>query len=408
MHVDGTPAGPMADRAAPHDGRRVLIVFHEAELGGASLSVLRVVPLLEERGWSFVFWTPAPGAAQEELEAGGYEYGGAPRLLRYTWRSLSSPPGVARRLRSVPSYLRSFRAFADRHAPAILHANTLLTIPEMIAARGRRRPSLMYVHEMVPDGLKGAGAARLIRAYADTVVAPSNAAVAALRAHHVEARVVYNGVDAPARLPARGKTGDRLVVGTLGTVCRRKGSDLFLAAAELVAPMLPQVEFRMIGPIVAGAERSWAEQIVRSARARGIVCGTSADVFAELSEWDMLVMPSRAEPFGLAALEAMVIGLPVIATDVGGLPEVIDSSTGILVPSEDVRALSAAIVALGRDPGRRAELGTAGRKRARETFTLDRQAEGVHRAYLAAASARGSSAPPGASARRLAQTQPRE
>jgi glycosyltransferase involved in cell wall biosynthesis len=102
------------------------------------------------------------------------------------------------------------------------------------------------------------------------------------------------------------------------------------------------------------------------------------------------------------------MGLPVIATDVGGLPEIIDSSTGILVPSEDVCALSAAIVALGRDPGRRAELGAAGRKRATETFTLDRQAEGVHRAYLAAASARGSGVPPGASARRLAETQPRE
>jgi glycosyltransferase involved in cell wall biosynthesis len=284
----------------------------------------------------------------------------------------------------VPGYLRSFRAFADRQAPAILHANTMLTIPEMIVARRRRRRSLMYVHEIVPDGLKGAAAARLIRAAADTVVAPSNAAVKALRAHQVDAQVVYNGVDSPARSPARDRIDDRVVVGMLGTVCRRKGSDLFLEAADRVARVLPTVEFRMIGPIVEGPERGWAEQIVRSARERGIASGTSTDVFAELAEWDMLVLPSRTEPFPLAALEAMATGLPVVAADVGGLPEIVDSSTGILVAAEDVSALSAAIVALAEDPGRRAALGAAGHARAAETFTLDHQAEGVHRAYLAA------------------------
>src|SRR5205807_1576638 len=159
----------------------------------------------------------------------------------------------------------SLRAFAERQAPAILHANTALTIPEMIAARHRGRPSLMYVHEILPAGLRGRVAARLIRAAADTVVAPSNAAAAALRARHVETQVIYSGVGPPACPPARRRANDRLVVGTLGTVCRRKGSDLFLAAVDRVARMLPGVEFRMIGPIVEGAEHSWAEQIVRSA-----------------------------------------------------------------------------------------------------------------------------------------------
>src|SRR5437588_4142178 len=120
--MDGNPrATVLSDRPGPRDRRRVLVVFHEPELGGASRAVLRVVPLLEERGWSFVFWTPLPGAAQQELEALGYEYGGATRLLRYTWRSLALPPGAVARIRSVPGYLHSLRAFAERQAPAILH-----------------------------------------------------------------------------------------------------------------------------------------------------------------------------------------------------------------------------------------------------------------------------------------------
>ena len=385
VHGDGaTLADTADDRLATHERRRVLVVFHEAELAGASRTVLRVVPLLEERGWRFVFWTPSPGPAQEELEARGYEYGGAPRLLRYTWRSLTSSPGVVTRIQSVPGYFRRFRAFADLHAPAILHANTMITIPEMIAARRRHRASLMYVHEIIPDGRKGEVAARLIRAGADTVVACSNAGVAALQARNVDAQLIYNGVDPPAHVPDCAKSDDRLVVGMLGTVCRRKGNDVFLAAAERVARSLPRVEFRMIGPLAGGAERSWAEQIMSSARARGVVCGPSTDVFAELAEWDILVMPSRGEPLGLAALEAMAMRVPVVATDVGGLPEIVNSSNGILVASEDVGALTDAILALGRDRARRVELGAAGRARVTETFTLDRQAEGVHRAYLSA------------------------
>jgi glycosyltransferase involved in cell wall biosynthesis len=364
-----------------HRGR-VLVVVHEATLTGATLAVLRIVPLLEERGWKFSFWVPKPGTAAAELTAMGYEHAGEARPIAYSLGSLRAEPGVGRRIQRTPGYLRRLREWAKEGSPAILHVNTLNAIPEMVAARGIASATLLHVHEMLPAGIKGATAARLIRVAADGVVTNSAASVAALARARVAARLVRNGV--PLGIPPQPHSdrGDRLVVGTLGTVCRGKGSDLFLAAAQQVRRTLPETEFRMIGPIADGREQDWGIALMEAARRLGVQCGTTAEVFAELADWDILVMPSRQEAFGLAVAEAMAASLPVVASAVGGIPEIVAENSGVLVPREDVNALADAILTLARQPRLRTAMGAAGRKRVAQEFSLDKQAEGMHRLYL--------------------------
>jgi glycosyltransferase involved in cell wall biosynthesis len=362
----------------------VAVAFHETEVGGASLSVLRILPLLEERGWKFAFWTPGPGPLRAELEGAGHRVAGQPRLLRYSWDALRMPPGPVARLASVPGYLSGFRAWIRAASPSILHANTLLTIPEALAARGTGCSTLLYVHEILPKGLRGSTAAALARVGADTVIGNSQATVLALQRRGVSARLNYNGVQLPDRAQPSSRDG-RLVIGTLGTVSRRKGSDLFLAAARRLQTKLPSAEFRMIGPCVEGPERSWAAQLVDAARASAIRCGTRRDPYQELRDWDVFVLPSRDEPFGLAAAEAMAMGIPVVATRVGGLPEVVGEEAGLLVEPDNVEALASAILDLARDSRLRSTMGLSGRARVKQKFTLEKQADGVHRAYLEAA-----------------------
>ena len=368
--------------------RTVAVAFHEPVVGGAAIAVLRVLPLLEDRGWRFTFWTPGPGPLRTELEQRGYPVAGERRLLRYSRAALRVPPGPLTRLTSVPGYLRQFRRWVREQAPAIVHANTLILIPETLAARRAGCAVLLYVHEVLPPDRRGAVAARLIRIGADTVVANSKRSASALREHGVGAHAVHNGVELPALRERAGLESRGLVVGTLGTVSHRKGSDLFLAVVDRVGRELPSTEFRMIGPCPEGSERAWAEGMVQSARQRGVTCGPRADVFAELADWDLLVLPSRNEPFGLVVVEAMAAGLPVVATRVGGLREIVTPQTGLLVESEDVGALSEAVLKLAREPRLRAEMGIAGRSRVEREFTLEQQAEGVHGAYLDAASRR--------------------
>jgi starch synthase len=96
----------------------------------------------------------------------------------------------------------------------------------------------------------------------------------------------------------------------------------------------------------------------------------------------VFVMPSYYEPFGISCLEAMAFGLPVVATNTGGLPDVVeDEVTGILVPPGDPDALASAILTLLKDPARARKMGKAGRERVLANFTADDVVRQMLRVY---------------------------
>lgn len=362
------------------------MVLHEDIVGGASRAILRVVPALENRGWDFVFWTPTGGGSEAELRLMGARFDGRRRLLRYHPRTFLAPPGPVTRIRSLRPYAAAFRAWVDSEEPAVVHANTLLTLPEAALASRRGPAVVLHVHEMLPANLQGRVAAGLARRVADETVAVSRAAAALLEAAHVPVHVVLNGVSVSS---LRRRDGPRpLVIGTVGTVCRRKGSDTWLAAAERILRAHPDADLRMIGPPVEGPERPWAEALIERARRLGITVGTRTDVQAELAGWDLFVLASREDPFPLAVLEAMGAGVPVVATAVGGIPEQVPSAAGVLVAPGDPEALAGAVLALTADPPRRGAMGAAGREHVARDLTLERQAEQLEAIYLAAAQAR--------------------
>jgi glycosyltransferase involved in cell wall biosynthesis len=362
----------------------VAVAFHEPVVGGSAIGFLRILPHLEERGWSFTFWTPGPGPLRDDLEGRGYRVAGEQRLVRYSLSGLRVAPGAAPRLASVPGYLRSFRRWVQEQAPAIVHANTLIMIPEAGVARASGARVFLYVHEILPRGVKGAAAGRLIRASAHRVLTNSQTSLAALRRAGVDSEMAYYGTVLPDE-PVRRSAARPFVVGVLGNVSQRKGTDVFVAAAERVRRELPEVEFRIVGPCPDGPERPWAERLVARATESGIKHGVTSDPFAELAGWDLLVLPSRSEPFGIVLIEAMAMALPVVATRIDGPREIVTPETGLLVDVDDVQGLAHAIVELARDPGRRERMGVAGRARAASCFTLEQQAEAVDRAYRATA-----------------------
>ena len=343
--------------------------------------MLRLVPDLQELGWDLSFWTPSPGALRDEIEALGLPCAGEPRLLRYSWRPLRSPPGVLARTRSVPGSLLRFRRWLELQRPDVVHANTLLLLPEAAVARRAGAPVLAHVHEVIEGGRRGAVAARILRATADVVVAPSQCSAAALARAGVPAvSVVHNGVPLPAR-PAIPNGHVRPVVGTVATISRQKGSDLFLEASRRVRESEPAVEFRMVGPLAPEPDRAWAEGLVAVGREADVRWSTTTDVFDELAGWDVFVLPSRREAFPLVVLEAMAAGLPVVATRVGGIAEQILPGAGILVPPDDPQSLARAILDLVRDPHERVRLGTAARQHVAGALSLKRQAALMDEAY---------------------------
>jgi glycosyltransferase involved in cell wall biosynthesis len=120
------------------------------------------------------------------------------------------------------------------------------------------------------------------------------------------------------------------------------------------------------------------EQLSRTAEELGIhkqvrLLGARSEIPALLNALDIFVLPSLSEGLPMSLLEAMACGLPVVATQVGGMPEVIvHGHTGLLVPSQDVQQLTAALETLVQQPAMRMTLGQQGRQRVVEHFSQQR------------------------------------
>jgi len=159
----------------------------------------------------------------------------------------------------------------------------------------------------------------------------------------------------------------------------RKGHAVLLAAAAGLASAAPRLRYVFCG------EGRQAEALARAAAALdGAVemVGFRRDVAACLAAADIVALPSLQEGLGVAALEAMAAGRPVVASRVGGLAEaVVHEETGLLVPPGDPTALAAALARLARDPDLRARLGAAGHARVLARYTATRMAEGTLACY---------------------------
>jgi hypothetical protein len=373
--------------AAPPGFLRLLVVFHESELLGAGRSVLQAVEPLERFGWTASGWFPGDGPLVEEAAPSLASRAVRAKPIRYSARGWRADPGVVARLGETPGYLRAFRQTLLRARPHVVHANTLRALPEALVARSLGLPVVVHVHELPPRGAKRALTLRAAARVADVLVAVSEAVAEVVRAHAgaTPVLVAYNGVPAT---PGGRRVSAPPVVGTVGTVCRVKGTDVFLEAAAIARRRAPELRFEHVGQSGLDEDVAFARRVsalVASPDLRDAVTLLGRrPAAAALERWELFVLPSRQDAFPLASLEAMAAGVPVIAADVGGLPEQIDHlESGILVQPEDPAALADWIVRLHEDAELRERLARTAARRV-ERFSVEAQAAVLHEAYLAA------------------------
>lgn len=367
---------------------RLLVLFHEAELLGSGTSVLRAVDELTAYGWTASGWIPGEGPILAEARERLARVEVAERPLAVSRRGWREPPGVRTRIARTPAYARALRHALLRIRPSVVHANTLLSLPEAAIARSCGIPVVLQVHETPPPGAKRTATIRLAAQVADVLVGVSDAVATMLRAHAGATPVVTvrNGVPTP---PRHARESERpFTAGTIGTVSRTKGTDVFLRAVSLALEQRPEMRFEHVGAPDLHRDRGLDDELARllaavplgSVRMRGRLPAETV-----LVDWDAFVLTSRSEGFPLVTLEAMATGLPVVATAVGGAPEQIDhGESGILVPTEDPEAVASWLVRLHDEPELRRQLGAAAAAHVQETFSMGAQARGLHRAYLAA------------------------
>ncbi len=219
---------------------------------------------------------------------------------------------------------------------------------------------------------------------AHVIVANAQAAANQLRLEHVpehKIAVVPNGLDVGRFTTRRVRRPLRRVV-MVANLRPEKGHDVLIDAASHVLARFPEARFQLIG---AGREH---QRLVALAEACGVsqaisFLGHSETIPEQLAAADVFVLPSRSEALPNAVLEAMAGGLPVVASAVGGILEVIEEGkTGLLVPAGDARALADAVSRLMSDSALATRLGAAARAYVEERYSFDRMVAAFENIYL--------------------------
>jgi glycosyltransferase involved in cell wall biosynthesis len=267
-------------------------------------------------------------------------------------------------------------------------------------ARRAQVPIIWSCHDTNPKVLTFCN--RGLAEQVDRVIAVSNHVKSALLqagfANSDKITVVNNGIDLDfwdaelAKQPTTlreelGIPPEAPVVGLVGRLDPVKGHLTFLGAAASVAQIRPDALFVLVGIVrprsqfsrFAGYYREILTQIRSPAlRGRVLYTGWRNRMAPVMTSLDVLVQPSTRETFGRTLIEAMATRRPVVASSVGGMPEVVvDHETGLLVPKDDAQSLAAAIITLLEDPLGARRMGDAGRHRVEEHFRLDRRTTAV-------------------------------
>lgn len=338
---------------------KVLILITLAEVGGAQTYVMSLLPALTER-YDVTVAAWGPGPLREAAEAAGAAYVPLRWVQRavHPWRDLRG--------------LWELIALCRRVRPQIVHANSSKAgILGRLAAALTRVPARVFTVHGWAFKASGGATARLYL-WADRAMRPLTTAIvcvsrteleAGLRARTCSAKrtvVIRNAVDA-ASAPAAALDGDPPRILSVGRLKEPKTFDTLLRALAQLDPASFRARIAGDGP-----DRAALEVLVRGPVE---LLGERDDVPQLLAESDVFVLSSASEGLPMSLLEAMAAGLPVVASAVGGVPELV-GDTGLLVPPRDDAALAAAIRRLVEDPTLRRQLGAAGRARVETEFSL--------------------------------------
>ena len=357
------------------DRLRVAIVFHRSDVvGGASVYSLSLARGLRRRGHEACFFLPGPGHFTDQLEQEGIPWRAVPGLGRTV-----HPRRNAAAFRSLQTSMQAF----DPHVISA-QASTAGALCRLLRHR-IGRPVVYTPHSWsfahgTPPLEAGAGwlVEACLRGRSDAVITVSEYERDLGIERHVlipdRTHVIHNGVADPvAALRTSHRDGGPLEVVSVARFEKQKDHETLLEAFARLDHR--EVELVLIG---AGAlqeeRRNQAERLGIASRVRWL--GALDDVASHLSRADVFTLTSRWESLPLSIIEAMAAGLPVVATDVGGVGElVVDRSTGALVPPGDPDALATALDRFLADPVLRCESGRAGRDRYERYFTEDQMLE---------------------------------
>jgi glycosyltransferase involved in cell wall biosynthesis len=390
-------------RAGSRAAMRVLFFDHTAELGGGEIALWNLLGHLNPAAVKPIVVLGADGPLAERLRTDFETY-----ILPLPWsvgRRKKDSLGVATLLQ-IPAmfetlaYVFRLRRFIRMHRIDVVHTNSLKAhVIGGIAGRLSGRPVVWHLRDRIEDDYLPRSVVRMVRALSrlipTSIIAVSQATLSTVRSPGVRPQAVRSKLpevhatrrdaravvvhDGTAIRPLRAKETNVSApfrIGLIGRISPWKGQHVFLRAAARVLERFPNARFVIVGAPLFG-EDGYNDEIRQLPTELGIAdsiefAGFREDIGRVIDELDMVVHASTVgEPFGQVIIEGMAAAKPVVATNGGGVPEIVnDGITGILVPMGDTQSLADAMCALLADPKRAREMGIQGRQRVIDHFTV--------------------------------------
>jgi glycosyltransferase involved in cell wall biosynthesis len=359
---------------------RIVHLVIGGDVAGGQTIALRLARAAQRRGDDVAFVAPEPGPFVDLVRAEGTPV----HLL------------PLRRLHQLDKTFRLARLLRAARA-GVLHTHTLAAANVLGRAAARLAGVPVISHLHIENHFRPATRPLLrlldnasARFCAHLVAVSEDTRRAYERQGYPRGRiqVVYNGVELDGRAPVadiRSELGipeGAPLVGEVARLCDVKGQRELIGAVASVPEawlVLVGVDLERGGAFQAELERD-ADRL--GVRDRVVFAGRRADAADLIGQLDVVALPSWTEGLPLVLLEAMARRRAVVATPVGGTPElVLDGETGVLVPARDPEALAVAIQRLLADPGLRERLGDAGHRRVAERFSADAMCQRVLELY---------------------------
>jgi glycosyltransferase involved in cell wall biosynthesis len=365
---------------------RVLYVNNGADIYGASRCLLRMLKALDRSRFLPLVVLPEDGPLRPRLEALGVEVLFHPRLSVMTRRVFRSWRILVFFLEFPVSVFYLWRLIRWRKID-LVHTNTGVMVSPALAAKLAGVPHVWHIRDWFQEFRQ------LWKPYSFYILWSSQAVLAISQAVanqfpvNPKISVVYDGCATDEFFPGEAQAGRQFrqrfglgtefVAGCVGRIkLRRKGQEVLVRAAALLKARGLRPRILIVGAAYPGNEDHLQnlQDLIRESAVQDLVVltGELDDVKPAYAAMNVLVLPSaQPEPLGDVMLEAMAMKVPVIATNLGGPPEVVQEGiTGFLVPPSDPAALADKIELLMKDPKLMERLGQAGPQRVMERFSM--------------------------------------
>ena len=351
----------------------ILFVSHEAVLTGAPINLYRLIMCLNRNKFNPFFFSPLPGPIIEKLAKEKIETLCFQRNLTY-----------------------KLSKFIKKKKIDLVHVNTKLATYGAFAGKLRKTKVLWHIHEDLSEGIGNRFLIKIINKMSDKIVVVSRKRAEPFISQGVtKIEMIYNGVDLQEFNSDINGEGVRKefnidastpLLGIIATIELGKGHHTLIRSLKEIIKIIPNLRVLIVGKALPFSKKylKKIKVLIQNLKLSHAVrfTGSREDIPDIIQALDLLILPSLNESFGRVLIEAMALRKPVVATEVGGIPEVVEKDvTGLLVPPEDPGALAKAIIFLLKNPLKASEMGKKGRERVEKYFTLHRHVKRIEEIY---------------------------